>query len=73
MWLNLLNAYLFRLGWAFAVVIIMSVAFSMFVTIFNKLVGDINISRELRRKNLAVAIVLAGALIGLSLIIALMK
>jgi len=73
MWLNLLNAYLFRLGWAFAVVIIMSVAFPIFVTIFNKLVGDINITRELRRKNLAVGIVLAGALIGLSLIIALMK
>ncbi|MFC1598785.1 DUF350 domain-containing protein [Patescibacteria group bacterium] len=69
--LELLNQYILVTGWIFALAIILSIAFPVFVMLFNKLTGQVDVWKELKKKNTAVAIVMAGALIGLSLIIAL--
>ena len=67
----LLNEYVLKLGWAFSLAIIMAVAFPIFVWIFDTLIADINLVKEVRHKNIAAAIVLAAAILGISLIIAL--
>lgn len=68
--LSSLNAYLQVLGWVFALVIILSVAFPILLHIINGLAGRVDLWKELRSKNLAVAVLLAGALIAGAIVIA---
>jgi len=67
----LLNDYVLKLGWAFSLAITMAVAFPVFVWVFDKLTGDINIVKEIKRKNVAAAMVLGAAILGVAIIIAL--
>jgi len=66
----LLNDYVLKLGWAFSLAITMAVALPIFVWIFDSLVADIDIVKEIRKKNVAAAIVLGAAILGIALIIA---
>ena len=65
-----LTDYVLTLGWVFALVIILSVALPILVWVFNKVTGEINIGKELKRKNMAVAILLGAVVLGAALIIA---
>jgi len=67
--LSSLNAYLTVLGWIFALVIILSVALPILMNIFNALTSKVDIWKELKQKNMAVAVLLAGALIAGSMVI----
>lgn len=69
--LSSLNEYIEVLGWIFALVIILSVAMPIFLLVFNSLTSKIDIWRELKKQNVAVAVVLAGALVAAGLVIAL--
>jgi uncharacterized membrane protein YjfL (UPF0719 family) len=69
--LSSLNEYIEVLGWIFALVIILSVAMPIFLLVFNSLTSKIDIWRELKKQNMALAIVLAGALISAGIVIAL--
>ncbi|MBD3359815.1 MAG: DUF350 domain-containing protein [Candidatus Buchananbacteria bacterium] len=69
--LSSLNEYIEVLGWIFALVIILSVAMPIFLLVFNSLTAKIDIWRELKKQNMALAIVLAGALISAGIVIAL--
>ena len=66
-----LNDYLISFGSIVAILIIMSVALPGLVWIFNKIIADIDIVRELKKKNTAVAILLASVVIGACLVIGL--
>jgi uncharacterized membrane protein YjfL (UPF0719 family) len=67
--LQLLNEYIVTLGWIFALVIILSVAFPILVLLFDKLVGKIDVIKELKKKNMAVSLLLSVVIIGVTLII----
>ena len=62
--------YIWTLGWIFALVISVSVAMPIFIWVLNKLTGDVDLLKEIRRKNLAAGILVAGAVLGMALIIA---
>ncbi len=66
-----LNDYVITLGWIFSLVITLAVALPIFIWIANKILGEIDLLKEIRRKNLAAGILMAGLAIGVSLIIAL--
>lgn len=68
--LSSLNSYLVVLGWIFALVIILSVALPILMNIFNALTSKVDIWKELKKKNMAVAVLLAGALIAGAIVIA---
>jgi len=63
--------YILTMGWIFALAIILSVALPIFIWILNKLTGEIDLWKELRKKNLAVAVFLASVILGFTLIIGL--
>lgn len=67
----LLYDYVLTLGRIFALVIIMGVAVPILIWIIDKLTGEMKVWRELKKKNNAVAIVIASVILGFSLIIAL--
>lgn len=69
--LALFNQYLLTLGWIFALVITLVIAFFGMVVIFDLLAWKMDIWKELRRKNLAVAILLSAIILGASVIIGL--
>ncbi len=69
--LSSLNEYIEVLGWIFALVIILSVAMPIFLLVFNSLTTKIDIWKELKKQNMALAIVLAGAMISAGIVIAL--
>ena len=62
--------YIWTLGWIFALVISVSVAMPIFIWVLDKLTGDINLLKEVRKKNLAAGLLLAAAVLGVALIIA---
>ncbi len=66
-----LDGYVIALGWIIALVICMGVAIPILIWIIDKLVVGINIAKELKKKNIAVAIVLASVIIGFSMIVSL--
>lgn len=67
--LVLFNQYLQTLGWIFALVITLVIAFFGMVVIFDILAWKLDVWKELRRKNVAVAILVSAIILGASLII----
>ena len=67
-----LNGIVLITGWIIIVVICWGVAMPLMIWIIDKLLGRIEIVGELRRKNMAVAIVLSSIIIGISLLIGLL-
>jgi len=65
------NEYVIILGWIFALVITLSIALPIFTWVANKILGDVDLLKEIRKKNLAAGILLAAMVLGASLVIGL--
>jgi len=66
-----LNDYVIILGWIFALAITLAVALPIFVWVANKILGEIDLLKEVKKKNLSAGMLLAGLVLGTALIIAL--
>jgi len=71
MYLKVLNEYLFTLGWVFALIIMLSIAFPMLVLIADKLLGKVDLIKEIKKKNTAAAVLAGSLMIGAAIIIGL--
>lgn len=67
----ILNDYLITFGWIVTILIILSVALPGLVWVFNKIISDIDVDKELKKGNIAVAILLAAVVIGVCLVVGL--
>ncbi|HDQ22458.1 MAG TPA: DUF350 domain-containing protein [Candidatus Uhrbacteria bacterium] len=65
------NEYVIILGWIFALVITLSIALPILTWVANKILGDVDLLKEIRKKNLAAGILLAAMVLGASLVIGL--
>ena len=62
--------YLVTIGWALAGAIAMGIGLGVALRIFTALTPDLNEMEELRKGNLAVAIVLAAVIVAMGIVIA---
>ena len=69
--LSSFDLYLAVLAWIFALVIILSMAMPALVWVVAHFLGHLDMYKELKKGNTAIAIVLASIVLGASLIIAL--
>ena len=69
----LLSSYVLILGWILTVVVIMSGGMAIMVWLLNHLTAEINVWKEIKRKNMAMGLVMAGALIAIGLIVGLIS
>jgi len=61
--------YILILGWIIALSIIMGVAVPLLIWIMDKLTGQVNIWQELKKTNIALAILLGSVVLGFCIII----
>ncbi len=64
-----LSNYVITLGYLFALVIILGLALPIYAWIANKILGEVDLLKEIRKKNLAAGILLSALVIGAALII----
>ena len=64
-----LGNYVLILGWILTVVVVMSGGMVIMVWFLNHLTAEINVWKEIKRKNMAMGLVMAGALIAIGLIV----
>jgi uncharacterized membrane protein YjfL (UPF0719 family) len=69
--LSSFDLYFAVLAWIFALVIILSMAMPALVWVTAHLLNHLDVYKELKRGNTAIAIVIASIVIGVSLVVAL--
>jgi len=65
-------SYFLILTWVIALIIIMSIAIPLLIGIIDKLTGDIQILKELKKNNISVSIVLSSTILGICILIGLL-
>jgi len=65
----LLSNYVLVLGWVLSLVIIMSGGLAILAWLLNVFTAEINVWKEIKRKNLAMGILLAAVVLGIAIIV----
>jgi len=65
----LLSNYVLVLGWVLSLVIIMSGGLAILAWLLNVFTAEINVWKEIKRKNLALGILLAAVILGIAIIV----
>jgi uncharacterized membrane protein YjfL (UPF0719 family) len=68
----LLNEYVNIFGWIFCLVLTFGLAVPVLVWIISKVSGEINLWKEIRRKNTAAALVLTAVILGICILVGLL-
>ncbi|MCX6743168.1 MAG: DUF350 domain-containing protein [Candidatus Parcubacteria bacterium] len=65
----LLSNYVIVLGWVLSLVVIMSGGLAIMAWLLNVFTAEINVWKEIKRKNLAMGILLAAVILGIAIIV----
>jgi len=65
----LLSDYVLVLGWILALIVILSGGLAIFAWLLNVFTAEINVWKEIKRKNLALGIILAAVILGIAMIV----
>jgi len=68
-----LTSYVVILGWVLALVVTLAAGMAILAWLLNWLTGELNVWREIRRKNIAMAIVMGAAILAIGLIIGMIR
>ena len=66
-----LTEYVILLGWILALIVTLAGGVAILAWLLNWLTGEINVWKEIRKKNVAMATVVAAAIIAIGLVIGL--
>jgi len=68
-----LTSYVVILGWVLSLVITLAAGMAILAWLLNWLTGELNVWREIKRKNIAMAIVMGAAILTIGLIIGMLR